>query len=71
MLAERLFNQGFHEKTENILQIYGYLQESIIMCDSVPMAQLYSTFPQLMKKSRVLGILCKAGHAYSSGHQMP
>ena len=35
------------------------------------MAQLYHTFPQLMKSSQMPGVVHKAGHAYSSGHLMP
>ena len=62
MLAERLFNQGFSAKKlmRKFYKFMGRYPElaskfnkspSSMICDSVPTAQLYHTFPQLMKWS--------------------
>ena len=60
MLAERLFHQGFSARKlmRTFYKFMGRYPElasefnkssSSMICDSVPMAQLYHTFPQLMK----------------------
>ena len=60
MLTERLFNQGFSARKlmRTLYKFMGRYPElaskfnkslSSVICDSVPMAQLYSTFPQIMK----------------------
>ena len=60
MLVERLFNQGFSARKlmGTFYKFMGRYSElaskfnkspSSMICDSVPMAQLYHTFPQLMK----------------------
>ena len=60
MLAETLFNQDFSARKlmRTFYKFMGRYPElaskfnktpSSIICDSVPMAQLYHTFPQLMK----------------------
>ena len=63
MLAERLFNQGFSARKlmrtfykfmgryPDISSKFNKCSSSIMICDSVPMTQLYLTFPQLMKQS--------------------
>ena len=62
MLAERLFNQGFSPRRlmrtfYKLMSRYPELASKFsksplsITCDSVSMAQLYHTFPQLMKLS--------------------
>ena len=53
MLSERLFNQGFSAR-KLIRTLYKFMgrfskSPSSMISDSVPMAQLYHTFPQLMK----------------------
>ena len=60
MLTERLFNQGFSARKlmRTFYKFMGRYPElsskfnkspSSMICDSVPMAQLYHTFPQLVK----------------------
>ena len=60
MLAERLFSQGFSARKlmRTFYKFMGRYPElaskfnkspSSVICDSVPMAQLYHTFTQLMK----------------------
>ena len=60
MLAERVFNQGFSGRKlmRTFYKFMGRYPElaskfnkspSSMICDSVSMAQLYHTFPQLMK----------------------
>ena len=60
MFAESLFNQGFSARklTRTFYKFMNRYPElaskfnkgpSSMICDSVPMAQLYHTFPQLMK----------------------
>ena len=60
MLAERLFNQGFSARKlmRTFYKFMGRYPElaskfnkspSSVICDSVPMAQVYHTFTQLMK----------------------
>ena len=60
VLAEGLFNQGFSAR-KLMRTFYKFMgrypgpaskfkkSPSLMICDSVPMAQLYHTFPQLMK----------------------
>ena len=66
MLAGRLFNQGFSVRKlmRTFYKFMGRYPElasefnnglSLMICDSVPIAQLYHFFPQLMKKSWVRG----------------